>query len=43
MWRLRYRFEGREKTLVIGKYPSISLAEARAKASKAKLMIKAGG
>ncbi|OSN06284.1 hypothetical protein AU510_08000 [Lonsdalea britannica] len=40
--RLRYRFEGREKTLVIGEYPSISLAEARAKASKAKLMISTG-
>ncbi|MFP1862236.1 tyrosine-type recombinase/integrase [Lonsdalea quercina] len=43
VWRLRYRFDGREKTLVIGEYPHISLADARAKASEAKVMINAGG
>ena len=28
-WRLRYRFHGRADTLTLGKYPSISLKEAR--------------
>ena len=28
-WRLKYRFAGREKRLVFGQYPEISLAEAR--------------
>lgn len=42
VWRLRYRFDGKEKTLVIGPYPQVSLAEARAKQSEAKLKI-AGG
>lgn len=39
VWRMRYRFEGKEKTLVIGPYPSISLTEARAKQSDAKLQL----
>lgn len=29
LWRYKYRFAGRERLLVIGKYPDISLAEAR--------------
>ncbi|WOK36741.1 Arm DNA-binding domain-containing protein [Sphingomonas sp. C3-2] len=28
-WRLKYRFAGREKRLVFGQYPEISLSEAR--------------
>ncbi len=28
-WRLKYRFQGKEKVLAIGTYPEISLAEAR--------------
>jgi len=28
-WRYRYRIEGREKILTIGRYPNVSLAEAR--------------
>jgi len=28
-WRLDYRFEGKRKTLALGVYPEISLAEAR--------------
>lgn len=39
VWRLRYRFEGKEKTLVIGPYPEISLTEARAKQSDAKMKL----
>ena len=29
-WRLKYRFGGKEKTLALGVYPEVSLAEARA-------------
>ena len=42
VWRMRYRFDGKEKTLVIGPYPEISLAEARAKQSEAKMKLLAG-
>lgn len=42
VWRMRYRFEGREKTLVIGPYPEISLTEARAKQSDAKMKLLSG-
>lgn len=28
-WRLKYRFAGKEKRLVFGQYPEISLSEAR--------------
>ncbi|EPY6930792.1 tyrosine-type recombinase/integrase [Klebsiella pneumoniae] len=39
VWRMRYRFEGKEKTLVIGPYPEIPLTEARAKQSEAKMKL----
>lgn len=39
---MRYRFEGKEKTLVIGPYPEISLTEARAKQSEAKMKLLTG-
>ena len=29
LWRLKYRFEGREKSLSLGKYPDVSLKKAR--------------
>ena len=35
-WRLKYRFLGKEKTLALGVYPTISLAEAREKREAAK-------
>ncbi len=31
LWQMRYRFEGKEKTASLGKYPEISLAQAREK------------
>lgn len=31
LWRLAYRFAGKQKTLAIGEYPTIGLADARAK------------
>lgn len=42
VWRMRYRFEGKEKTLVIGPYPEISLTEARARQSEAKMKLLSG-
>lgn len=42
VWRMRYRFEGKEKTLVIGPYPEISLTAARAKQSDAKMKLLTG-
>jgi hypothetical protein len=36
LWRLAYRFEGKQKTLALGIYPSISLADARTGRDEAK-------
>lgn len=33
-WRLRYRFAGKQRSLVIGTYTELSLAKARAKAKE---------
>lgn len=42
LWRLKYRFRGKEKLLSIGSYPEISLGEARIARDKAKDDLKAG-
>ena len=42
LWRLKYKFEGREKTLSIGPYPAVTLAEARRARDKAKELLAAG-
>ncbi|OIQ88359.1 prophage CP4-57 integrase [mine drainage metagenome] len=42
LWRLKYRFDGREKTLSLGPYPLITLAAARDAALEAKRTL-AGG
>ncbi len=31
LWQMRYRFDGKEKTASLGKYPEVSLAQAREK------------
>ena len=36
LWRLKYRFEGKERLFAIGAYPAVSLKEARARAVTAK-------
>lgn len=36
LWRLKYRFDGKEMLLAIGKYPDIALIEARAAADNAR-------
>lgn len=38
-WQFRYLFMGREKTLSIGRYPVVSLSEARKKRDDAKRLI----
>ena len=42
LWRLKYRLGGKEKTLSIGPYPDIALAEAREKAQEARKQIAQG-
>ena len=39
LWRMRYRWEGREKVLSFGTYPAVSLAKARAKQREAKALL----
>jgi integrase len=39
LWRLAYRFEGKQKTLALGVYPSISLADARTGRDEAKKLL----
>jgi hypothetical protein len=41
-WRLKYRFQGKEKLITLGLYPLISLKEARERAAAAKKTL-AGG
>jgi len=42
LWRLAYRFAGKQKTLAFGVYPTISLADARAQRDTAKKYLAAG-
>ena len=42
LWRLAYRFGGKQKTLAIGAYPVITLAAAREKRLDAKRLLAAG-
>ena len=42
LWRLNYRFNGKQKTLALGAYPIMKLQDARLKKNEAKAML-AGG
>ena len=42
VFRLKYRFAGKEKTLTIGKYPTVSLVEARQAAENARRLLVSG-
>ncbi|WP_416412994.1 tyrosine-type recombinase/integrase [Pantoea sp. App145] len=42
-WRLKYRFAGKEKRVVFGLYPAMTLAQARGKREDAKRILAAGG
>ena len=41
-WRMAYRFAGKQKTLALGTYPAVSLADARAGRDEAKRRLTAG-
>ena len=41
-WRLKYRFAGKEKRLVFGPYPEVTLAEAREKRDAARRLLRDG-
>lgn len=42
LWRLKYRYAGKEKRLAFGRYPEVSLAEARERATKARALLREG-
>ncbi|WP_145206278.1 tyrosine-type recombinase/integrase [Sphingobium sp. B2] len=42
LWRMKYRFDGKEKLLSFGRYPEVSLAQARLRRAEAKLAIARG-
>lgn len=42
LWRLKYRFDGKENVLALGQYPTVSLASARMKRNEAKVQIDKG-
>ncbi len=41
-WRIKYRFDGKEKTLSLGIYPNVSLKSARTKREKIKQLLDTG-
>ena len=41
-WRLKFRFEGKEKCFALGVYPEVSLKEAREKRDAARAMLRDG-
>ncbi len=41
-WRRRYCFGGKEKMLVLGKYPEVSLADARSRRDEARRLLANG-
>lgn len=42
LWRLKYRFDGKEKTLSFGAYPDVSLAQARLKREQSRQQLAEG-
>lgn len=42
LWRIKYRFDGKEKKLAFGVYPEVSLVDARQKREKARELIAQG-
>jgi integrase len=42
LWRWRYYYQGKEQMLALGKYPAVTLAEARRKRDAAKALLDAG-
>jgi integrase len=42
LWRWKYRFDGREKLLALGRYPEVGLAAARERRNEARRILAAG-
>src|SRR5438045_697638 len=42
LWRWRYYYQGKEQMLALGKYPAMSLADARKKRDEARELVDAG-
>lgn len=42
LWRFKYRFEGKEKKLSLGRYPDVSLQEARNRRDEARALVADG-
>lgn len=42
VWRLAYRFLGKQRSLVLGSYPALSLSDARKKRAEARQLIESG-
>ena len=42
LWRLKYRFHGKEKGLALGVYPAVSLADARKSRDQARRLLVSG-
>jgi integrase len=42
LWRLKYKFQGKEKLMALGKYPTLKLVEARERAFAARKMLANG-
>ena len=42
LWRLAYRYEGKQKKLSLGAYPTVSLKDAREKRDQAKVLLASG-
>lgn len=42
LWRFKYRFDGKEKRLSLGKYPAVRLADARERTQDARRQLAAG-
>ena len=42
LWRMSYRFEGKQKTVCFGAYPAVSLKEAREKRDESKALLARG-
>ncbi len=42
LWRMAYRFDGKEKTLSLGAYPQLALKDARSKRDEAKALLSSG-
>src|SRR5438067_3431592 len=42
LWRYAYRFDGKQKLIAIGRYPDVSLQDARGEREKARELLRGG-